>query len=107
MTPYCTIHEAPINSIIQGILQDIPRYESEKIVITPRQTFGRGFTPRAKKAQLDILALIKAYGSIGTVQISKLTGRSRCAVHCDVTIMHEEGMIRRFQRGKLFFWEVI
>jgi len=107
MTPYCTIHEAPMPAIIQGILHDIPRYESEKTVITARQTFGRGFTPRARQAQIDILEIIKAHDSIGTVQIAKLTGRSRCAIHCDVTIMAEEGMIKRFQRGKLFFWEVV
>jgi hypothetical protein len=109
MTPYCTIHAAPLGNILSGIVADIPRYEREMAsVYMSRPSLAKGHTPFARKMQARILEVIRNGGKVSTKMIVKALDSNRFSVYNNASALVADGVVRLVKRGnKDFYWEAI
>lgn len=109
MTPYCTIHAAPLANILAGIVADIPRYERELASVSmSRPSFAKGHTPFAREMQARILEVIRNGEKVSTKMIVKALDSNRFSVYNNASVLVADGVIRLVKRGnKDFYWEVV
>lgn len=110
MTPYITIHAAPMASIFKGIVKDIPRYvrENSSSEMNRATGYGKGKTPSARAIQAKMLDLIKSGPKTTTMDMVKALDSNRFSVYNNASVLAEEGLIRLVKVGaKRFYWEVV
>ena len=110
MTPYCTIHTAPIVGILSGIVSDLPRYYGERVDIQHRvkSVCGRNRTPAARALQRKMLDMIAGGSKVTTMQMVAAFNSNRYSIYMNAHIMEEEGLIKLVKvRNKVFYWSIV
>lgn len=110
MTPYCTIHTAPMSGILAGIVSDLPRYYGERIELQTRSKTGSGRnrTPSARAIQRKMLAMIASGHHVTTMQMAEAFNYTRYSIYMNAHTMEEEGLIKLVKiRNKVFYWSIV
>lgn len=109
MTPYVTIHAAPLSQLLAGIVADIPRYRSdlsEPSKDRPKNMKCR--TVAARAIQARILEVIKAGHHVDSPTLVKALDSNRFSIYNNAHTMAEEGLIRMVRLStRKFYWEAV
>lgn len=110
MTPYCTIHTAPLDKVLLGISMDLPRYygEIEEKVVKRPKGVGRGKTKAAREIQEKMLDMIKNGDRVTTIDMTGALLSNRFSIYAHAKTMMNEGLIKLVKVGsKAYHWEVV
>jgi predicted HTH transcriptional regulator len=101
------IFPAPLLGILQGISDDIPRVESEKVERIANNTYTRGMTQVSIDLQEKILTIIRENGKIGSVAIGNMLGKTRFCIYSHCSMLVEYGKIKLLKVKKIYYWVAV
>lgn len=109
MTPYVTIHAAPLSSVFAGLIADIPRYVRDTASVSmSRASFGKGRTPAAIAAQCAMLPMIRDGYRVTTKSLVTALGANRFTTYNNLCVMADDGLIKLVRvSAKKFYWEAL
>lgn len=110
MTPYCTIHEAPMRNVLLGIVMDLPRYykDKEATIINRKPAVGRARTPEAVAKQKKIMKIMQKQGKATTRELTVALKSNRFTTYQNCMVLQEEGKIQLVRvNANSFYWRVV
>lgn len=109
MTPYVTIHAAPMLNIMAGISIDIDRYYKEKNISAPRLPAGDGrcTSELAIYLQDKIIEILKRDGKSTTPRIAKELESNRATIYKQSKFLEKIGVLKLVLVGRKYHWEVV